>query len=237
MGGLAGDADGADPTDPEDGTPGASLRREYERRRASREERIRTNHKYLGRMMLALSDEPASTKALAVGALGEERLAARLQQDCAPTVLFLHNRKLGRGRRGGDIDHVAIAPSGIYLIDAKRYPDKKVRVERRGGILAPVTEHLMIGGRDRSKLLDGCDKQVAAVSDALGDHPLVGTVTVTPLLCFVEALLPMFGKPTARGVRLVGPKATVKMLRSEGALDAEARQSLHRHLGFMLPPA
>ncbi len=201
------------------------------------EERIRSNHKYLGRMMLALSEEPASTRAFAIGALGEERLAARLQQDCAQDVLFLHNRKLGRGRRDGDIDHIAIAPSGVYLIDAKRYPDRKVRVERRGGLVRPATVHLMIGGRDKSKLLDGCEKQVAALGEALSDYPDASSVKVSAVLCFIDADLPVFGKMAARGVPLLGPKATVKLLRTPGPLDAAARKALHHHLGFMLPPA
>ena len=59
-------------------------------------------------------------------------------------MLFLHNRKLGPGRRDGDMDDVAIAPSGIYVIDAKRYQNAAVRVRRTGGLLSPVKEQLMV---------------------------------------------------------------------------------------------
>lgn len=220
----------------EAGAPGASLRREYERRSAAREKRIRDKHKRLGGLILALSDEPATTRAFATGADGEERLAARLERDCTD-VLFLHNRKLGIGRRDGDIDHIAIAPSGIYLIDAKRYPNSKVRIVRSGGIFSPVREQLMIAGRDRSKLLDGCAKQVAALTVALSGHPLAESVQVSSVLCFIDADLPLFGTMEIRGVRLIGPKGTIKVITAPGDLNEEARASLQRHLAAVLPPA
>ena len=47
----------------ESGTAGASARREFERRKAKREERIRTKHPKLGGLMLAVSDEQQSTTA------------------------------------------------------------------------------------------------------------------------------------------------------------------------------
>ena len=145
-------------------TSGARARRleqEYQRRKQAREDRIRGKHPRLGGLILALSDEPATTKAFATGADGERRIAARLEKDCGADVLFLHNRKLGHGRRDGDVDHVAVAPSGIYVIDAKRYQNAAVRVRRTGGLLSPVKEQLMVAGRDRTKLIDGCAKQLA----------------------------------------------------------------------------
>jgi hypothetical protein len=47
----------------ESGTAGASARREFERRKAKREERIRTKHPKLGGLMLAVSDDQQSTTA------------------------------------------------------------------------------------------------------------------------------------------------------------------------------
>ncbi|MDP3891977.1 nuclease-related domain-containing protein [Nocardioides sp.] len=227
----------APPEEIEVGQAGASLRREHERRRNAREERIRSKHKRLGGLILALSDDPASTRAFATGADGEERLAARLEKDCAPDVLFLHNRRLGHGRRDGDIDHVAIAASGVYLIDAKRYPNAKVRVRRTGGVFSAARAQLMIGGRDRSKLLTGCAKQAEALSAALVGHPAADTVVVRSLLCFIDADLPLFGAMEMGGVRLLGPRAVVKTIRAPGELDAPTRASLHRHLAGALPIA
>src|SRR5262245_45887680 len=45
------------------GTAGGSARREFERRKANRDERIRTEHPKLGGFILAVSSEKQSTKA------------------------------------------------------------------------------------------------------------------------------------------------------------------------------
>src|SRR5690349_12414256 len=43
------------------GTAGASARREFERRKARRDQRVRARHPKIGGLLLALSDEPQST--------------------------------------------------------------------------------------------------------------------------------------------------------------------------------
>ena len=61
----------------------------------------------------------------------------------------MHSRKIPNG----DIDHLAIAPSGIYVIDAKNYTG---RIEARDvGNWRTVDLRLYVGGRDKSKLLEG----------------------------------------------------------------------------------
>ncbi|GAA1449755.1 hypothetical protein GCM10009641_80730 [Mycobacterium cookii] len=79
------------------GTPGASARREYERRHAKREARIRSKHPKhpkLGGMILAVSDEPQSTKAWDTGAVGEERLGLELNDLASDDVRVLHDRRI-----------------------------------------------------------------------------------------------------------------------------------------------
>jgi hypothetical protein len=53
------------------GVAGASALREYERRKSKRETRIRQAHPKIGGLMLALSDDPQSTRAWQTGARGE----------------------------------------------------------------------------------------------------------------------------------------------------------------------
>src|SRR5690349_18849625 len=60
------------------GTPGGSARREFKRRQRARQDRVRAKHPKLGGLILALSDDPQSTRAWDVGAAGEERLGGRL---------------------------------------------------------------------------------------------------------------------------------------------------------------
>lgn len=77
---------------PHAGTGGGSARREYERRKDNRETRIRTKHPRLGGLILAVTDDPQSTKAWAVGAKGEEILARGLDNLAADGVAVLHDR-------------------------------------------------------------------------------------------------------------------------------------------------
>jgi hypothetical protein len=127
------------------GTAGASGRREYERRLSNREARTRARHPHVGGLLLKLQDQPHHEKAWATGAMGEEALAALLARRC-PDVLVLNDRRMPRSR--ANIDHVAVAPSGVYVIDAKRYMGKiEVRKERSG------EEKLWINGRNKTKLI------------------------------------------------------------------------------------
>ena len=215
------------------GTPGASLEREYERRHQAREDRVRSRFPRTGGLRLALSGEPESTKAFARGAEGERRLAARLEQFCGDEVLFLHNRRRGRAGRSGDIDHIAVAASGVYVVDAKHYKGARVSVRRTGGILRPVREQLIVRGRDKTSLVHSLNKQYVAVVDAMGSH----AAPVTALFCFVDAELPVFETLSVGGVPVLTPRKTAKLLRRPGPFDEDARRSMWENLARRLPPA
>ena len=74
--------------------------------------------------------------------------------------MTLHNRRMPANR--GDIDHIAVAPSGVYVIDTK---DWKGKVEIQSPWFG--APKLLINGRDRTKLIDGLERQVAAVRSVL----------------------------------------------------------------------
>src|SRR5438045_2033389 len=57
-----------------DGDAGASVRREGERRRANREQETIARHPRVGKLILALSDEPRHVRSWSEGAVGEEAL-------------------------------------------------------------------------------------------------------------------------------------------------------------------
>lgn len=219
------------PIDP--GTPGASLEREYERRRKVREDRVRGRFPRAGGLLLALTGEPESTKAFARGAEGERRLAARLEQLCGDDVLFLHNRRRGRTGRSGDIDHIAVAASGVYVIDAKHYQGAKVSVRRTGGILRPARDKLLVRGRDKTHLVESLNKQFVAVVEAMGQHP----APVTALFCFIDAELPILEALTVSGVPVLTPRKTATLLRRPGPFDGQQRRTIWESLARRLPPA
>jgi hypothetical protein len=148
------------------GVPGASARREFERRRLRREERIRTAHPKVGGLIHALTDDPQSTKTWDVGAVGEERLGQCLNELATETLRVLHDRQIPGTRT--NIDHLAVTQTGVYVIDAKKYRGRPhLKVE--GGFLRPRVEKLLVGSRNCTRLVDGVLKQVAVVRDQIPD--------------------------------------------------------------------
>nr|WP_235523401.1 nuclease-related domain-containing protein [Cellulomonas sp. Root485] len=121
--------------------------------------------------MIAVSEQPQSTTAWARGAKGEEQLGRGLDSLADRGVRLLHDRRIPRTR--ANIDHIAVAPSGVYVIDAKRYAGRPtLRVE--GGVIRPRTSRLVIGSRDGTKLVEGVHKQVGLVRTR---SPLRATTT------------------------------------------------------------
>ena len=212
------------------GTPGASARREFERRKAGRERRVRAKHPKIGGLLHALSDEPQSTTAWNTGAIGEEQLGNRLNELASDLLRVLHDRRVPGSR--ANIDHLAVTPTGIFVIDAKKYAGRpRLRVE--GGLLRPRTEKLVVGSRSCTKLVDGVLKQVDVVKNAVGDD-----VPVQPVLCFVGADWPLIGGSfTTRGVMVLWPRKLYPLLAADGAMPIEAIEQAHRALATALPPA
>lgn len=223
------------PADGPDNTGGASAQREYERRRADRDAKVRARFPRIGGLLLALTDDPASTKAWARGAKGERVVARALQHAVEDGVVVFHDRRIP-GRRS-NIDHIAVAPTGVFVIDAKRYTG---RVERRaqGSLLRPQPPKLYVSGRDKTALVDGMTKQVDAVRGVLTRVGLADGVAIRPILCFVEADWAWFAKPfDVDGVRVLWPKALLELVRSPGPLDPERIVAIASHLDTRLPPS
>lgn len=215
------------PAEVDPGTPGASARREFERRQARREERIRARHKRLGGLILAVSDDPHSTRAWGTGAVGEERLGARLNGLAGDDVRVLHDRKLPGS--SANIDHLVVTPAGVFVIDAKRYRGRP-RLVVDGGLLRPRVEKLTVGGRDRTTLVDGVLKQVEVVRGVVGDD-----VPVRGVLCFVDADWPLVGGSfVTRGVVVLWPRKLVERLNATRASRTSQVVEVHRLLARRL---
>jgi len=208
-----------DATGAESGVAGASARRENERRKTSREARIRTNHPVLGGFILAVSDDPQSTKSWASGAIGEEKLGQRLDALASTSVRVLHDRRMPRSR--ANIDHIVVARSGVYVIDAKRYVGARPELRSEGGIIRPLVEKLIVGGRDRTSLAHGVHTQIDAVVDVL-DVPGLDRVPVTGVLCFMDADWPLFGGSfVIDELHVLWPAKVGELIQRPGPLDLE----------------
>lgn len=219
----------------ETGTPGASARREYERRSARREARVRESHPRLGGLILALTEEPQSTTAWAGGARGEELLGMRLDGLAAKGVRLLHDRRIPGTK--ANIDHIAVGPTGVHVIDAKRYPGRRPSLRVEGGLFRPRVQKLMIGSRDRTRLVEGAHKQVDRVRSAL-DRAAMTDVPVHAALCFIGADWPLVGGSFVIGeVAVVWPRKLLQQLTAPGRMTETEVETVHRVLAQAFPAA
>jgi hypothetical protein len=227
---AAGPAEGVEEIDR--GVAGGSAAREWKRRHQRRERAVRAKWGRLGGIALALSEDPHSTNAWAYGANGEAALGKLLDPLREEGMAVLHDRRIPGSTT--NIDHLVVAPWGVFVIDAKNY---KGRVERRdrGGFFS--TDHrLYVGGRDKSALIAGLDKQVEAVRAAL--QPEFANVSICKTLCFVDADWSLFASPIELGgAHVLWPRALGKLIHTKGGLSCEEITAIEQRLARMLPKA
>ena len=212
------------------GEPGGSAQRRYEKLRQRREAKIDADWGPLAGVAKRLSTEPQSTAAWAKGADGERRLARHLAAALGNRAVLLHDRKVPGTR--GNIDHIAVAASGVWVIDAKNY---KGRVERRdvGGWFTR-DERLYVGNRDRTKAVAGLGWQIDAVRTALDG----AAVPITGVVCLIENEWKLFAKPfRINGVWVTWGKKLSEMIAAPGKLNPAQVTGIAGHLATSLPPA
>lgn len=152
------------------GFAGGSARAENERRVRNREERVTTRFPRAGKYILALTDEPQSTRAWATGAEGEVAIGQIL--DALATKYdfrVLHDRLIPKSR--ANIDHLVITRLGVFVIDAKNYQGV-VRIEDRSGFFEKSAPELFVGRRNCMKLVTGVKKQTSIVKEILNDNSI-----------------------------------------------------------------
>lgn len=208
-------------------TAGASARREHERRKATREAAVRKRHPRVGGVILALQQAPQHESRWARGADGEEIVEQALAKRC-PDIRVLHDRRIPGSR--ANIDHIAVAPTGVWVIDTKRY-NGKLQVAKP--LFGNAT--LNVAGRDQTKLVDGLAKQVELVADAIADVDL--EVPVRGCFCFVDTELPLLGTRSIRGFSIFGRKRLAQQLNTAGTLIDEDAEMLAAVLAERFHPA
>lgn len=214
------------------GIAGGSAMREHARLVAKREAKVKGRFgNRLGGMVLALTDDPQTTRAWAQGARGEEELAESLAE--VPGVTALHDRRVPGTR--GNIDHLVVAPAGVFIVDAKRY-EGMIRIRDRGGLFR-TDLRLYVGHRDCSHLAENMGWQVAAVERVLRSATLEVIPPITPVLCFVDGEWPWFRPPESyRGVRLEGTRSIRELITHSQVLNGAAIERLARILAAAFPP-
>jgi hypothetical protein len=229
-------APASEPVQIDGGVAGASAQATFEKLHARREQRIEQSWGRLAGVVKFLTDDPQSTRAWATGSAGERLLAEQLERRIGNRAILLHDRRVPGTR--GNIDHLAVAPSGVWIIDAKRYTGKVEHRDVGGWFRTDL--RLFVGGRDRTKLVEGLGWQTAAVRralvtlDSMGEAP----VQLHQALCFVDADWPFLAKPFSHdGVRVSGPRSLADAVAEPGPLSDEEVHRVASHLAHKLPPA
>jgi len=107
-------------------------------------------------------------------------------------------------------DHrLAVSPSGVWVIGSC---DDGGRVDVTRGLLG--RRRLLVGGEDRTALVESLERQVSRVALVAGD------VYVTGALCLPNADLPLLRRLHVRDVVLCWPRALRKMVNARGSLGA-----------------
>jgi hypothetical protein len=111
-----------------------------------------------------------------------------------------------------------------------------VRTATRGGLLRPRTRHLLIGGRDRTVLIDGIKGQLDEVSRVLVSAG--ESVDVRGALCMVNVdALPLLERLSIDGVAIEGPKRVGMLADRAGTLSVVDVERIAETLARAFPPA
>ena len=219
---------------PDAGVAGASAALEGARRRDKRIEEVRRKH---GDHAAAVAEQMAERENAASwgkGSHGESRLAAWVAREVGDAVIPLHDRLIPGTR--GNIDHIFIAPSGVWVVDAKAHKGK-VEQRDKGPIWRRESE-VYVGGRNRTALTKSVEKQMAAVNAALATDPGLTGTDVYGSLCFLESDWGLLDFPFSVGsVWIAYPGALKKSLKKRGPLTRETMERIARRLDLSLPRA
>jgi len=221
-------------TPPQPGTAGGAAGREYQRRKDKRDAETDALPNGLRKFARIVSKDPQHIRAWQSGERGEIAVAKVLDSLTADSIPALHDRRIPQRR--SNIDHIAIGPAGVYVIDAKRYVRQRVEVRWFGGLFSPRRSELFVGGRRKAGLLNGLEPQEDAVLEALAELKLPTGYIVQPVLCFIDAEWSwLSGNLSVEGVTVVGPRGLKKLVQKTGPLGAQTRQQIHSHLAQRLP--
>jgi hypothetical protein len=168
------------------------------------------------------------------GAAGEYLIDQRLHRDLVHSEVILNDRQVPGG--SGNIDHVVVAPSGVWVIDTKHW---KGRVEYKGasGFFDP-NERLFFNGEDCTHLADDIYAQVIPIAELLNDR----SIPIRPALVFIDAgwkstLRLATNKPYRHNhVLIAWPKALTSEIQRSGPLDLTQVSSIGGYLDELLRP-
>jgi hypothetical protein len=216
------------------GVAGASAAAEGERRRDRKVDEARRKY---GDHAAVVAEAMATRDTAATwgkGSQGESRLARYVAKELGDSVIALHDRVIPGSR--GNIDHLFVAPTGVWVVDAKAGYEGKV-VQREVGPIWRRENELFIRGRNRTPLATGVVRQVDAVKAALRSDDSLRDTDVYAGLCLLDSAWGRFDSQFQIGyVWVLHAGALKKWLRKNGKLSRETMERIARRLDLSLPP-
>lgn len=213
---------------------GGSALAKYQEKKAAEEERVREawgRFPRLANLIIKVTEESQDTAAWGKGGRAERALSSKLGE--VPGVRVLHDR-LRPGSKTANIDHLAVAPTGVWVIDAKAYSGK-LELRNRGTFFRP-NHQLFVNGRRQDRLVEGVLKQADAVKTVLA--PTHGEVPVWPVLCFIGVEMDLFESPFQhQGAVITWPRRLYKSLAKPGPLGSAEIEAVHLTLSRSLRAA
>jgi hypothetical protein len=212
------------------GVAGASAQETFDRLHERRQKEIERRWGRFAGLVKFLSDDPQSIRVWAQGSKGERILAEHMTKALGDTAVLLNDRRVPN--TSGNIDHIAVASSGVWVIDTKRW-DGLVELRDVGGWFR-TDYRLYVKGQDRTKTVRNMSWQIDAVKSALAETGIDAPLHAA--LCFVEAEWRLFAKPfTLQGVRVSGPKSLAAIIAENGPLDRDRVMAVASRLADALP--
>jgi hypothetical protein len=187
-----------------------------------RQSTLRRRRGRLTALLEALSADNLHESRWARKARSEER-ARRLERLLAGSgVRLLSDRRVPGAR--ATVDHLAIGPRGVTVIDAVHEPGRARIVDGR----------LLVDGEDRTTLVRDVQRQVAVVRLGLAASP---DLPVHGAICWVEPDgVPRVRKLALSGVSIDGPRALAEELRRPGPVSPRRMRHIASVLDRRLPP-
>ncbi len=160
----------------------------------------------------------------------ERRLGSRLDRDLHTFATVLHHRQ--PVSRPGSIDHVVVAPTGVWVIAAVHDATSIERRRRRG---TPDPRSMRIAGESRPDLFERIAGDVTDVEDAI--EPIgFGWVDVHAVLCLTKVDKGVRSLPfQVDDVAISWPKALIGDIGRRGSLSPREVTTLATQLSVQFP--
>jgi len=136
-----------------------------------------------------------------------------------------------------NIDHIVVAPSGVWIIDSKVW---KGKIEYKSATMMGTAKRLFVGGKDRTSAVEAIYNLVIPVAQTIGDR----SVPIKPALVFIDgdwsdasAGRIITSKPYQHlSVWISWPKAIWRKINEPGPLDPDAIKQIGADLDAALRP-